>query len=379
MQLSRTTIAVLLGAFLLHSCQQPQLGMAGDKLKQQAPSTLQALSPRARQGTEAITKQELSGVVLTSSSDSSPDIKHTNTAALDCGTTAQSMMNVPRDSALALANTDRTIIEASSKEVVKKRPATAQLNKIEEQQAITKQAKIEASSPSHQKWFASFTQTAAQIEEDQENETAWDDMEKILDEGAKLNFLTASITCTNDSNLVITTYEYTPVHYAAVRGLLELVKELIEKRSVDANLQTSEKKNTPLHMAAAGGQLDVVAYLIKEKNVEISKIDCQGASALHYAAAGKYGENNKDVTEYIVGIKEEEIMKCTNDNLSVLELAVHAGNVSVVKYCVAKFANRNNDAVKKHMKKALKMAEAMSEREIIAHILENSCNHTSAR
>lgn len=79
-----------------------------------------------------------------------------------------------------------------------------------------------------------------------------------------------------------------------------MVKELVEERNVDAALQTSERNNTPLHMAAAGGHLDVVEYFVKEKKLDISKTDDQGASALHYAAAGKDGENSRDVIKYLV-------------------------------------------------------------------------------
>jgi uncharacterized protein YcgI (DUF1989 family) len=44
-------------------------------------------------------------------------------------------------------------------------------------------------------------------------------MEKLLDEGAENNWLTASITCPNDSNPAAE-YEYTPLHYAAAKDLL---------------------------------------------------------------------------------------------------------------------------------------------------------------
>ncbi|MHA7877381.1 MAG: ankyrin repeat domain-containing protein [Bacteroidota bacterium] len=344
---------------------------------QAAPSASQALTPKAARDTEGTNQYEISGVVLTSSSDSSPDAKHTDSVVSDRDGQDQPMASTPQGHMLAHANADNTMTEAKDRGVARKRPATAQLHGTVEQQVVTKQARSEISSPLHQKWFTAFTQAAAQIGEDPKDEAAWDNMEHVLDEGEKNDFLAASITWANDSDSS-THYEYTPLHYAAARGMLELVKELTEQRSVRADLQTNAKKNTPLHMAAAGGHLDVVAYLVKEKRLDISTTDDQGASALHYASAGIDGENNRDVIAYLVAeIKEEEVMKCTNDNLSVLELAVHADNIQVVKYWVTKLASRHDDTARGHIANALKMAKAMPGREAIASIIEGSSKYAN--
>lgn len=55
----------------------------------------------------------------------------------------------------------------------------------------------------------------------------------------------------------------------------------------------------------------------------------------------------------------------------MLELAVHANNTPVVTYWLAEFNSKDNHAIKEHKINALKMAEAMSEREIIAFILKS--------
>ncbi len=369
-RLSLATVALSLCMLTFHGCQQPRLNAREEDRKRTAP---QAQAPQTKLGVEVLTTSEPSGAVLTmtSSSDSSPDTKHADRVAPNCDVASQSVTSAPRSNTLVSADEATTITKVSSKEVARKRLANTQLDVNEAQQAIAKKAKNETSSPSYKEWFASFTQIAAQIEEDSKSEAAWDEMEQLLDKGSKNGFLERSITWINDSNPTAQ-YEYTPLHYAAARGLLELVRELVEKRNVDADLPTNGKKNTPLHMAAAGGHLDIVAYLVQQRKVKISKTDHQGASALHYAAAGKYGENNRDVIKYLVEINKEEGTKCTYDHLSVLELAVHADNAPVVAYWLKEFNSKDNDTVKEHIENALKMAKSMPGREIITHLLKGS-------
>jgi len=367
-QLSLATVALLLCAYSFHSCQQPMLNAREEDGKQTAP---QAQTPQTKLGTEAPATHRPSDAILTmtSSSDSSPG--HAGSATPDHDSQDQLMANASQGNALSGADTDTTITEVNGKKAAGKRPATTRLDRTEEPQAAVKQAKKEVPSTSHKAWFTSFTQAAVQIEQNLRDEAAWDHMEHVLDEGEKNDFLAASIVWPNDSN-PNTQYEYTPLHYAAARGLLELVRELVEKRNVGADLPTNGKKNTPLHMAAAGGHLDIVAYLVQQGKVEISKTDHQGASALHYAAAGKYGENNRDVIKYLVQINKEEGTKCTCDHLSVLELAVHADNAPVVAYWLAEFNSKDNNTVKEHIENALKMAKAMPGRETITHLLKGS-------
>ncbi len=330
MQLSQTTAALLLCAYIFHGCQQPSLHAREEDRGQAA---LSAQTPQSKQGKQTHTTPEPSSATLapTSSSDSSPDTKHADRVAPSRDVASQSITSAPQSNTLASADEATTITKVSSKEVARKRLANTQLDVNEAQQTIAKKAKNEISSPSYKEWFTSFTQIAAQIKEDSESEAAWDGIEQLLDEGSKNGFLKRSSTWINDSNPTAQ-YEYTPLHYVAARGLLELVKELVEKRNVNVGLPTNGKKNTPLGMAAAGGYLDIIAYLVRQRKVDISKTDDQGASALHYAAAGKYGKNNRDVIKYLVQINKEEGMKCTYDHLSVLALVVHADNAQVVVY-----------------------------------------------
>jgi hypothetical protein len=351
-RLSRTTVALALCMFVFHGCQQPGLNAREEDMEQTGPP---AQTPQTKLHIVASTmhKSPVSGLAMTSSSDSSPDAKHADPAALDFESTAQPIANVSQGNTLAPANADTTMTEAS-REVVRKRPATTQVGKQDEKLPATKHVEKETQSSSHKDWFASFTQIVAQIEEDLRDETAWDNMDKILDDGAKLNFLTASITCPNDSNPA-TTYEYTPLHYAAAKGDLAIVKELVEQRSISVDIRTQEDNSTPLHLAASRGHLDVVEFLVTQgANPNIT--DSEGGSALHYAAAGRKGEMNRDVIEYLVA-KGADFKKTMNPNTSMLDMAVFAGNIPVIEYWEDNYANSLDSDIDVLTKEALILAK----------------------
>lgn len=57
-----------------------------------------------------------------------------------------------------------------------------------------------------------------------------------------------------------------PLHVAAGRGLLPIVKHMIEVKGMDVNSVASERMNwTPLHYAAYYNKPEVVSYLLSRK------------------------------------------------------------------------------------------------------------------
>ena len=343
---------MLLCALILHGCQQTKLNVIKDEPIQEAPQTPQLLATQPEQVTK---EQEPCCIVLTSSSDSSPDnTMRTDSEALDRNAAAQSIANAPQGGALAAASVD-TIAADANREVSRKRPATTQLDKHNEKLPATKHAAKETPSRSHEAWFTSFANATEQIqiEEDSEDEEAWEKMEKLLDEGAKNHWLTASITCANDSNPAAE-YEYTPLHYAAAKGLLALVKELVEQRSVAVDITTQDSKSTPLHLAASRGHLHVVRFLV-DHGADPKLLDGEGGSALHYAAAGRRGEMNRDVIEYLVE-KGADLLRLAKKGFSPLSAAVCAGNIPVVEYWEDKYSNNQAPEVDTLTEKALKIA-----------------------
>jgi Ankyrin repeats (3 copies) len=349
---------MLLCALALHSCQQTPLNVVGDEPTEESPQTPQLLSTQPKQSTNATKEQEPCCIVLTSSSDSSPDTKHTDSESLGRDATAQSIANAPQGSTMAAANADAIAADAN-REVSRKRPATTQVGKHNEKLPATKHAEKETPSRSHEAWFTAFANATEQIEEDSEDEEAWEKMEKLLDEDGKNNFLTASITFPNDSNPAAE-YEYTPLHYAAAKGLLALVKELVKQRNVAVDITTQDNKSTPLHLAASRGHLHVVQFLV-DQGADPKLLDSDEGSALQYAAAGRRGERNRDVIEYLVE-KGADLLRPAKNGFSPLSAAVCAGNIPVVEYWEDKYSNNQAPEVDTLTEKALKIARYRAKR-----------------
>ena len=347
----QTTAVLLLCAYVFHSCQQPRLNAREEDRKQTAP---QAQTPQVKLSTKVPTTHESSSAILTmtSSSDSSPG--HAGPATPSHDNQEQLMANASQGGALAVADTDTIMAEANSKEVTRKRLATTPLGRTEAQQVAAKKTKKEGSSPSHKTWFASFTQAVAQIEQDLRDEAAWDTMDQVLDQGAKSDFLVASIMWPNDSN-PDAQYEYTPLHYAAARGLLELVKELVGYRSIPVDTQTQDNKNTPLHLASSRGHLDVVQFLV-DQGANLNLVDNEEGSALHYAAAGRKGEMNREVIEYLIA-KGADFKKTIDSGTAMLGIAVIAGNMPVVEYWEDNYSNSTDPDIDIITNKALMLAK----------------------
>jgi hypothetical protein len=68
-----------------------------------------------------------------------------------------------------------------------------------------------------------FTKAATQIVQDTTEEEVWHEMKNVLDERAENKLLETSVTYPNDKKPNEEEYEYTPLHYAAAKGLLKLV------------------------------------------------------------------------------------------------------------------------------------------------------------
>ncbi len=359
MQTLWTTMTVLLSALILHSCRQPKLNVVGDHPTEESPTTPQLLPTQPEQVQDASKKHEPCGIVLTSSSDSSPDTKRTVSEALDHDATAQSIVNRPQGSTLAFANVG-TVMAKADREVSRKRPATTQAGKHDEQLPTTKHAEKETPSRSHEAWFTSFANAIGKIEQGSEDEEVWEEMEKLLDEGEKNCWLIASITCPNDNN-PSAEYEYTPLHYAAAKGLLALVEELVKQRNVTVDITTQDNKNTPLHLAASRGHLDVVRFLV-DQGADPKLTDSEAGSALQYAAAGRRGENNRDVIEYLVEKGADDLTRLTKTGTSLLGLAVFSGNIPVIEYWIDRFSNNSNPEIITLTKRAWKIAQRLKQR-----------------
>ncbi|MDR3131797.1 MAG: ankyrin repeat domain-containing protein [Rickettsiales bacterium] len=128
-------------------------------------------------------------------------------------------------------------------------------------------------------------------------------------------------------------YGQTPLHVAAARGKLNVVRYLVGK---GANIHAEIGGYTPLHFAAHLGWLKIVRYLIgKGANVNAKNI-C-GGTALHGAAYR--GELN--VVKYLVNEGADVNASSTEPNLNgtPLHCSVHSGRSSIVRYLLDRGAD----------------------------------------
>lgn len=91
----------------------------------------------------------------------------------------------------------------------------------------------------------------------------------------------------NDPDLVFSKDDkgYTPLHWAAKNGHMDVARLLLAKKA-EINAKTNIGW-TPLHEAADGGQKDLVKFLLTN-NANVNERTARGYTALHFAASKGY-------------------------------------------------------------------------------------------
>ncbi|WP_425385027.1 ankyrin repeat domain-containing protein [Wolbachia endosymbiont (group B) of Schoenobius gigantella] len=125
---------------------------------------------------------------------------------------------------------------------------------------------------------------------------------------------------------------YTPLHYAAWRGRLEVAKFLIEEYA-NSIFKYNNGSTLPCN-ASLGNHLDIIKCSMGEKNI-LEIRDNSGRVPLHCAAS-----NGKlDIVKYF--IDEEKVDVNVKDNNDDTPLHLATGYLDVVKYLISKGANIN--------------------------------------
>ncbi|KAE9031985.1 hypothetical protein PR003_g12073 [Phytophthora rubi] len=75
---------------------------------------------------------------------------------------------------------------------------------------------------------------------------------------------------------------FTPLHWASVRGYLEVVAQLVEISGADVNRQDAMGW-TPLHIACCKGYPDLVEYFLVERHARTDLEDCYGFNPVMFA------------------------------------------------------------------------------------------------
>ena len=142
-------------------------------------------------------------------------------------------------------------------------------------------------------------------------------------------------------------YKLSPLHHAAMRGNIRVVKFLTEQPGIRVDIQDSQD-STPLHIAATYGNTEVARILL-EAGADCKILDYQQQNALHRAAK----EGNNQIVEIIINnlsedVKKEVMKQMDNESNSPLLLAVQAGNSKAVRIFMekggsVKYVDKPND------------------------------------
>ena len=132
-----------------------------------------------------------------------------------------------------------------------------------------------------------------------------------------------------------TTVEASPLHYAALCGLLGLVERLVASRPKDVHA-LDENGRTPLHAALYGGHAEVVQFLLS-CGARTDAWDDDDWTPMHIASQS----GNLDIVRLLLQNEADLNTQTKGDRQTPLDLALHNGNLQVIRSLLEHGANVN--------------------------------------
>jgi len=120
--------------------------------------------------------------------------------------------------------------------------------------------------------------------------------------------------------------EFTPLHWTAALGMLEMTSALLEMGGLDLNV-TDATGNTAVAWAARGGHTDILKKLLEQKNTNPNIADQDGRTPLSWAA----WKGDKGAVSILLEQKGINLDPVHRDGRTPLLWAVSRGHEEVVK------------------------------------------------
>ena len=141
----------------------------------------------------------------------------------------------------------------------------------------------------------------------------------------------------------------TPLHLASYNGHLDVVQYLITECKCDPMCKRNDD-STPLHLASDNGQLDVVQYLITNCKCNPMCKKNNDTTTLHFASYN----GHLDVVQYLITDCECDPMCKKNNDTTPLHFASYNGHLDVVQYLISEckcdsMCKRNDDSTPLHL------------------------------
>ncbi|KAL3068977.1 hypothetical protein niasHS_015692 [Heterodera schachtii] len=131
---------------------------------------------------------------------------------------------------------------------------------------------------------------------------------------------------------------FSPLHYASIKGNLETFKVLMENGANVKQKTADEFGTMPLHFACSEGHLEIVKLLVEEGKADIEIADSYGKTALMVACSFQ----KCDIVRYLIekGAKVDRtdakgisslLSACIDGHLEIVKLLVEGGKADIEK------------------------------------------------
>jgi serine/threonine-protein phosphatase 6 regulatory ankyrin repeat subunit B len=161
-----------------------------------------------------------------------------------------------------------------------------------------------------------------------------------------------------------------PLHFAALGGHVEAVRELLKYQNLDVNAKDSEKR-TPLHFAAMDGHTEIVDLLLKWPGIHVAPLDTKGLSPFHYSIQNGHLGVVKLLLEKLENVGEP--FTFCDQWFAPLDHSIQKGHLEVVKLLVEEakpFQLDNHEQQMSMFENLLSVATQHNKKEIAVQLLQ---------